>query len=99
VLSAGIGHLLAVIGLTVIGLQRPDDPVQVVQDLLVHLGQPQLPVGAGGGEQPPGLLAVLAVLNEERWGGDEDRGRCAESQSGGCATQPDEPTVEPSNQP
>src|SRR5215211_5053757 len=72
-LSARIGHLPAVVGLAVAGFQRTDDPVQVGQDLLVHLGQPQLPVGGGGGQQPLGLVAVLAVLVQELWGGDEHR--------------------------
>jgi hypothetical protein len=54
-LSVRIGHLAAVIG-----LQRPNDPVQVGQDLLVHPHQPQLPVGAGSGQQPSGPLPVLA---------------------------------------
>jgi hypothetical protein len=41
-------------------------PVQVGQDLPVHLHQPQLPVRGGGSQQPPGLLARLTVPVQER---------------------------------
>jgi hypothetical protein len=57
----------------VVGFQRGDDAVEVPKDLLVHLGQADLPVGGGRGEQLSGLLAVLAVLIEELRGGDEHR--------------------------
>jgi hypothetical protein len=57
----------------VVGFQRGDAPVQVAQDLLVHLGQTELPVGGGSGQQPVGLLAMLAVLVQELWDGDEHR--------------------------
>ena len=69
-LSARIGDLLA--GLRVI-LEGGDDSVEVAQDLLVHLDQPGLAAGLGGGDELDDLPAVGAVLGQELGGGEERR--------------------------
>ena len=47
--------------------------VQVAGDLPVHLGEPVLAAGLGGGDDLQDLPAVLAVLGQEFGGGDEHR--------------------------
>ena len=54
-------------------LERVDDAVEVAQDLLVHLDQPGLAAGLGGGDELDDLRAVGAVLGQELRGGDEHR--------------------------
>jgi hypothetical protein len=65
-LSACIGGLGAD-GRVVEGV---DDAVEVAQDLLVHLGEPGLAAGLGGGDELDNLTAVGAVLGQELRGGD-----------------------------
>ena len=50
-----------------------DDAVEVAQDLPVHLDQPVLAAGLGGGDELQDLLAVVAVLGQELAGGEEHR--------------------------
>src|SRR5262245_27945819 len=71
VLSARIDGL-RLVGVGV-GLQGGDDPVEVAEHLLVHLSQPLLVAGFGGRDDRQDLLAVLAVLGQEPWGGDKHR--------------------------
>ncbi|MFI8888638.1 MULTISPECIES: hypothetical protein [unclassified Streptomyces] len=56
-----------------VGFQRGDDPIQVAQDVLVHLHHPCLAAGLGGGDDLQQLLALFAVLRQELGGGDEQR--------------------------
>src|SRR5690242_9413866 len=55
------------------GLERGDDLVEVAEHVPVHLGQPLLAAGFGGGEDLDDLLALLVVLGQELRGGDEHR--------------------------
>jgi hypothetical protein len=70
-LSARIGGLAGP-GLGV-GLKRGDDPVQVAQDLLVHLDHALVPGGLCGLDELQGAATLLVVLGQELRGGDEDR--------------------------
>ena len=54
-------------------IEGGDDAVEVSEDLLVHLGQPGLAAGLGGGDELDDLTAVGAVLGQELRGGDEHR--------------------------
>jgi hypothetical protein len=47
------------------GLERGDDLVEVAEYLPVHLGQPLLAAGLGGGDDLDDLLALLVVLGQE----------------------------------
>ena len=60
VLSARIGGLAC--GGGRVGVQAGDDVVEVDQDLLVHLDQPLVASGLGGGDDLEDLSAVLVVL-------------------------------------
>jgi hypothetical protein len=54
-------------------LEGGDDLVEVAGDLPVHLGEPVLAAGLGGGDDLQDLPVVLAVLGQEFGGGDEHR--------------------------
>lgn len=43
-------------------MERGDDLVEVAEHLPVHLGQPLLAAGLGGGDDLDDLLALLVVL-------------------------------------
>jgi hypothetical protein len=45
-----------------------DDLVEVSEYLPVHLSQPLLAAGFGGGDDLDDLLALLVVLRQELWG-------------------------------
>jgi hypothetical protein len=55
-LSARIGYLL--VGDRVVVIERADDPVEVAQDLLVHLDEAALAAGLGGGDELDDLNEV-----------------------------------------
>ena len=59
-MSAGIGDLWG----CVVVVQAGDDVVEVGEDLLVHLGQPYLSAGLGGGDDLDDLLAYLGTLKK-----------------------------------
>lgn len=66
VLSARIGDLLPLASGGVAGVvEAGDDPVEITEDLLVHLGQSLLAAGFGGGDDPQDLAAMLAVLGQK----------------------------------
>ncbi len=46
-----------------------DEGVEVVVDPAVFFHESELPVGFGGGDQGSGLVSLLAVDVEDRWGG------------------------------
>jgi hypothetical protein len=56
-----------------LGFERGDDLVEVAEHLPVHLGQPLLVAGFGGGDDLDDLTALLVVLRQELRGGDEHR--------------------------
>lgn len=53
--------------------ERCDDLFEVPGDLPVHLGQPVLAAGFGGGDDLQDLVVMLAVPGQEFGGCDEDR--------------------------
>jgi hypothetical protein len=55
------------------GLKLGDHAVEVRGDLLVHLGDADVAVVPGGGDQGEGALLLLAQLGQEFGAGDEDR--------------------------
>jgi hypothetical protein len=69
-LSARIRHLPVVGG--VVG-ERGDDPVEVAQNLPVHLGEAGLAAGLGGGDELDDLPPLGVVLGQELRSGDENR--------------------------
>ena len=70
-LSARIGGVLLFVGAD--GLKLGDHAVEVRGDLLVHLGDAEVAVVPGGGDQGEGALLLLAKLGQELGAGDEDR--------------------------
>ncbi|MFD8462705.1 hypothetical protein ACFV27_38900 [Streptomyces antimycoticus] len=67
-MSARIGRLRVVVL-----VEGGDDAVEVAQDLLVHLDEPLLSTCLGRGDDLQDFLALLAVLGQEVWRGDEHR--------------------------
>ncbi|WP_158692914.1 hypothetical protein [Streptomyces roseochromogenus] len=59
-MSARIGRLRVFVL-----IEGGDDAVEVVQDLLVHLDEPLLSAGLGGGDDLQDFLALLAVLGKK----------------------------------
>lgn len=46
-------------------VEAGDDPVEITEDLLVHLGQSLLTAGFGGGDDLQDLAAMLTVLGQK----------------------------------